>query len=130
MIALDSSALIAIALKEPETEFFTKIILNNECVISWPTILEIRMVTSTKIDVHGMITLDAILAMARVKPVYFDEASYKWASFAFETYGKGRHKAGLNYGDCMAYAIAKTFDAPLLFKGLDFIHTDIKQACL
>jgi ribonuclease VapC len=130
MIVIDSSALVAIALKEQEAEIFTEIILNNECLIGWPTLLEVRMVTSTRANKNGLITLDTILGMDRIKSVSFDETAYKWAAFAFETYGKGRHIASLNYGDCMAYAVAKTFNAPLLFKGQDFIHTDVKQACL
>jgi ribonuclease VapC len=130
MIAIDSSAIIAIAFSENEAQEFTKIILENECVIGFPTFLEIRMVLSGTSGKIGLNTLDTFLKNLKITPIAFDETAYKWAAFAFETYGKGRHIASLNYGDCMAYAIAKTFNAPLLFKGQDFIHTDVKQAYL
>jgi ribonuclease VapC len=127
MIAVDSSAIVAIAFSEHEAQKFTKIISLNNCIIGWPTILEIRMVLSGSSGKIGLSVLDTFLMNPRVTPIAFDESACKWADFAFETYGKGRHIASLNYGDCMAYAIAKTFNAPLLFKGQDFIHTDIKQ---
>ena len=130
MIVIDSSALVAIALNELEAQEFKKIISKNNCIIGYPTILEIQMVLSKTTGKISLDTLESFLITSKIKPINFDEIAYKWSSFAFETYGKGRHKAGLNYGDCMAYAVAKTFNAPLLFKGLDFIHTDIKQACL
>lgn len=128
MIALDSSALVAIAMEELEAEIFKNVILDNDCIIGWPTILETRIVLLSRVGKVGIVTLNTILALKNLTPINFDEVTYNWAAFAFETYGKDRHPAGLNYGDCLAYGVAKAFDAPLLFKGKDFIHTDIKQA--
>jgi ribonuclease VapC len=130
MIVIDSSALVAIALNEIEAKQFKTIISENDCLIGYPTILEIQMVLSKTTGKIGLETLKLFLIKLKITPIVFDETAYKWAACAFETYGKGRHIASLNYGDCMAYAIAKIFNAPLLFQGQDFIHTDVKQACL
>jgi len=72
--------------------------------------------------------LDELLASAGVEVVPFDSAQAASAREAFLRYGKGRHPAGLNFGDCAAYALAATHAAPLLFKGTDFAKTDLTAA--
>lgn len=71
---------------------------------------------------------EALLARPRFRIVPWSDALVAIARDAFLTYGKGRHPAGLNFGDCMSYALAKSLDAPLLYKGEDFAKTDVRSA--
>ena len=84
------------------------------------------MVIESRYGPSGGQKLDELIATAeiQIEPVTVDQVSI--ARTAFRTYGKGRHPAGLNFGDCFAYALAKSKEAPLLFKGDDFSRTDIK----
>ncbi len=126
-IAIDSSAIVSIAFHESEAERFARIIAENHCFIGWPTLLEINLVLSARLGQAGLMTLHTIMANSDLTFVDFDEVAFKWAAYAYQNFGKNRHPAGLNYGDCLSYAIARTLDVPLLFKGQDFIHTDVKQ---
>lgn len=72
--------------------------------------------------------IDGLLAVPGIRTVPFDLVQFRFAAEAFSRFGKGRHKAGLNFGDCLSYAVARAHDLPLLFKGHDFIHTDVKPA--
>ncbi len=128
MIALDSSALLAIALKEAERDTFAKIIGTMRCLIGAPTVLESHMVLRERVGPEGVEFVDALLARPHIALVAFDDMLLPIARGAFDRYGKGRHHAGLNFGDCMAYAVAKANDVPLLFKGDDFRRTDIRAA--
>ena len=128
MIALDSSALLAIALREVESDAFTIAIGTNRCVISAVTALESHMVLRERMGAEGVEFLDAVLGRSNVTLTTFDGTLLPIARVAFDRYGKGRHRAGLNFGDCMAYALAKAIDLPLLFKGEDFRLTDIRPA--
>lgn len=130
MIAIDTSALIAIFRMEPEGERFLKAIVNAEgCVISALTMLEASMVMTGRAEGGAEIELlDEFLREAGVRIVPFDAAQADLAREAFQRFGKGRHEAALNLGDCASYALAKSHNAPLLFKGGDFIHTDLRQA--
>lgn len=128
MIALDSSALLAIAFKEPERDAYTEIIGRNRCLIGAVTALESHLALKTRAGADGIAFLDGILAQPRIAVVGFDDRLLPIARLAFDRYGKGRHAAGLNFGDCMAYAVAKSHDVALLYKGADFAHTDIRSA--
>jgi ribonuclease VapC len=128
VIALDSSALLAIALREVESDAFTIAIGTNRCVISAVTALESHMVLRERMGAEGVEFLDAVLGRSNVTLTAFDGTLLPIARVAFDRYGKGRHRAGLNFGDCMAYALAKANDLPLLFKGDDFRLTDIRPA--
>ena len=129
MIALDSSALVAIALVEPEAEPFARLIGRQRCFIGWPTVFETSLVLQGAAEGSAAgVFIDAILARPNVEAVPFDGALYRAARQAFERFGRGRHPAKLNFGDCMAYAVAKTFGVPLLFKGDDFVQTDLPAA--
>lgn len=128
MIALDSSALVAIARKEAEREAFTRAIATNQCLVGSPTVLESHMVLLDRMGAEGVAVLDGLLAQPHILLVDFDGQLLPIARTAFERYGKGRHPAALNFGDCMAYAVAKAHDVPLLFKGDDFRHTDLRAA--
>lgn len=126
MIALDTSALVAIALLEPEAEAFDRLVSSRATLIGAPTLVEAHLVLSSK---GG--TVDIVSVFSRrdtVRIVAFDEQLYRIASQAFDLFGRGRHAAKLNYGDCLSYAVAKHHGIPLLFKGDDFIHTDVEPA--
>lgn len=74
--------------------------------------------------------IDRFIATPSVRPVSFGVEAYRAAAYAFQRYGKGQgHAACLNFGDCLSYAVAKVHAVPLLFKGNDFVHTDLVPAC-
>ena len=128
MIALDSSALIAILLHEPEADMLVDAIERaDRLLIGAPTLLECRIVAAGKSprlpgDVRELI--DGI----RPETIDFTARHLEAATDAFERFGKGRHSAALNFGDCMAYAVARVAGCPLLYKGQDFARTDIRYA--
>jgi ribonuclease VapC len=129
VIAIDTSAIVAIALLEPEALVFGETITASACVIGWPTVLECHMVLSGIPRRQGLDTLDKALAAPHLTVLSFDGVLYQTARDAFDRYGKGRgHRAQLNFGDCLAYAVAKARDVPLLYKGADFARTDIRSA--
>jgi ribonuclease VapC len=129
-VVIDSSALLAILLNEPERVQFSNAIERDSArLIAAPTLLETAIVLSARKGEDALRELDyAILKMClEVLPFGSDEQQI--AQKAFLSYGKGRHPAGLNYGDCMAYASAAVRGEPLLYKGGDFSQTDI-LACV
>lgn len=128
MIVVDSSAIVAIALNEAESEQFSRVISTNRSLISAPTALETHMVLSGRSSASAIKFMDAFLARHAVELVPFDGDLFAIAQQGFETFGRGRHPAALNFGDCFAYALAKAHNAPLLYKGDDFALTDIRAA--
>ena len=129
MIALDASALLAIVLAEPEAMRFARLIVSHDSVVAAPTILEAHLKVGAPAFGPVRQALEFLLGSATVQVIAFDAAHLAIAKAALAQYGRGRgHAARLNFGDCMAYAVAKKLDIPLLFKGDDFIHTDIKSA--
>lgn len=128
MIALDTSAIAAIALEELEARVFAEIIGSEACIIGWPTVLESHMVLKSIPFRRGLDVLDMVLDAPRLRIVAFDRQLFESARTAFDRFGRGYHKAKLNFGDCMSYAVAKFHDAPLLCKGDDFPLTDIRTA--
>jgi ribonuclease VapC len=128
VIALDTSALIAVA-NEPEAEAFATIVAQNDCLVGAPTQFEAAMVANRETSGDFYRDLLKILSWKNVKIVDFSTAHAATAYRAFRDFGRGRgHRAALNYGDCMAYAVASVAATPLLFKGDDFVHTDIPAA--
>jgi len=129
VIALDSSALVAIVLKESEGSlFFSKTLETDINVLSAANLLETRMVLFAR-DARNIRDLDTFLDRLRViiEPVTVEQSGIAFE--AFRRFGRGSgHAAGLNFGDCFAYALAKARDVPLLYKGIDFSHTDIRAA--
>ncbi|MGV8841546.1 MAG: type II toxin-antitoxin system VapC family toxin [Bauldia sp.] len=127
MIALDTSALVAIALEEDGYEPLLRA-ATAPAMIGSPTLVELRLVLESKIaDPNAFIA--SLLELSVLQAVPFTVEMYRAATAAFERYGKGRgHAAQLNYGDCLAYAVAKTHGVPLLYKGGDFALTDIRPA--
>lgn len=125
-MVLDSSAVFAILRREPEAERIAAAIeADGRRVISTGTQLEC-VIVALREGGEGMVReLDLLLHAMRCDTVAFTEEQLDAAREAFGRYGKGLHPAGLNFGDCFAYALAKTSGEPLLFKGLDFGRTDV-----
>lgn len=130
MIVIDSSALIAILRREPEADGFLQIIAEAvSCLLSSVSLLETSMVLAGRTgDATSWTELDALIARARIEVVAQDAELTEAARAAFLRYGRGRHPAALNLGDCASYALAKHHDVPLLFKGADFPRTDLRRA--
>ncbi|MFT4255219.1 MAG: type II toxin-antitoxin system VapC family toxin [Caulobacter sp.] len=127
---IDTSAFIAIALAEPEREAFHDLIRDNWVrKMSVASYLECAEVYFRKLDLaNGVALLDADIAELGITIVAVTAQQAFVAAEARRVYGKGRHRANLNYGDCFTYALAKVMEEPLLFKGDDFAHTDIRSA--
>jgi ribonuclease VapC len=130
VIVIDSSALIAILRREPEADGFLQIIAEAvSCLLSSVSLLETSMVLAGRTgDATSWTELDALIARARIEVVAQDAELTEAARAAFLRYGRGRHPAALNLGDCASYALAKHHDVPLLFKGADFPRTDLRRA--
>lgn len=126
MIAIDTSVILAMALGEAEADRFHAIVTAEEAAIGWPTLLEIRMVLAGRGFPNAAEIVRQLTDLPNLSAVPFDERHFQAAEKAFDRFGKGRHPAGLNYGDCFSYAVSKTLDAPLLFKGRDFSETDVR----
>ncbi len=128
-LVLDTSALSAILLLEPEADQFIEAMENADPVfISSATLFEARVVALHRRGADGVRRLDALISNNAVTLVDFDGAQAQLAFEAYNYFGKGRHPAKLNLIDCVGYALAKSLNAPLLFKGDDFRQTDIKSA--
>ncbi len=129
MIAVDTSALIAMILEESDWELLDQIVAENTCIIGAPTLLETHMVLSSFPAVDRFVAVAEFQRYADVKVMAFGTQHLEAARIAFERYGKGRNpQSALNYGDCLSYAVAKVEGIPLLFKGRDFLATDIEPA--
>jgi len=128
---VDTSVLVAILLDEPDAEKLSAAIAaNTPRIISAVSVLEASIVIESKKGEAGLALLDELLNLAQFEIVAFDDAQQQLARVAYRRYGKGRHPAGLNFGDCCAYALAKVRNEALLFKGNDFNLTDITAARL
>ncbi|MGB8817472.1 MAG: type II toxin-antitoxin system VapC family toxin [Rhizobiaceae bacterium] len=126
---VDSSALVAIILKEAGWEILENTLVgSSENLISPVNRMEVFMRLES-IDGEWLVSkFEALSTTLRLTTVLLDEAQLGLAQDAFQRFGKGRHKAALNMGDCFAYALAKAKGQPILFKGSDFSHTDLESA--
>ena len=125
-MVIDSSALIAVLEKEAEVELFLRLMYEADTLnISAVTYTEVSLVLYSRFGNLGLVKLDELLAGLAVQFVAFDKSQAQLACIAWQKYGKGRHPAKLNFGDCCSYALAKHLNLPLLFKGNDFTQTDI-----
>jgi ribonuclease VapC len=128
-MVIDTSAILAILLGEPESPRFIQILAGaQDPVISAATLLEASIVMLAKTGPAGLTDLDALLASAAVRCIAVDEAQARIALDAFDRFGKGRSPSGLNYGDCFTYALAAAMNRSVLFKGMDFAKTDLTPA--
>lgn len=127
-MVIDSSALVAIVLEEPEAERFLDFIRQDDsCKISAATFFETGMVLKRERTNKHFVVFENLIRRQQLAIVSVTEVQARIALDAFDRYGKGRgHRAGLNFGDCFSYALAKISDEPLLFKGQDFLYTDLK----
>ncbi len=126
---IDTSALVAILDQEPEAERIARILAATpERRLSAANLVEVGIVMQARRGDDGARDVDLLLAKLRVEIVPFTARQAEIARKAFRRYGRGRHDAKLNFGDCFAYALAKDAAAPLLFKGDDFEQTDVLVA--
>lgn len=132
MIVIDTSAIAAVLFDEPEADRFLAAMRGaGHIVISTATVLEARMVTYGRYGHRGTVLFDDLLSTGIFELVPPDEQTTDIAFGAFIAYGKGSgHPASLNFGDVFSYALAKSRNLPLLFKGEDFSKTDIRPAIL
>jgi ribonuclease VapC len=125
-MVIDTSAIMAIALDEPEATIFERLVASDPVrLISAATVLEVAMMLETRRGEAAGHELDLWLHKAGIDIIAVDADQIEVARRAWRHFGKGRHPAGLNYGDCFSYALAYTRQEPLLFKGDDFSKTDI-----
>jgi ribonuclease VapC len=125
-VVLDSSALFALLVGEPEADRMAVAVENDPVrLVSAATLVEVATVVEARLGDPGARELDALIQdlSATTVPVTSDHAAY--ARRGFREYGKGRHRAALNFGDVFAYALAAASGEALLFKGDDFVHTDV-----
>ena len=128
---VDSSAILAILFAEPDASVFAKAISEAEsCKVSAATFVEVAVVVEAHTKDSGSRQLDAFLRRAGIEIQSVTEEQAHLARQAYSDFGKGRHPAGLNFGDCFSYALAKATGEPLLFKGNEFSKTDIAPAIL
>ena len=128
-MVVDSSALVSILLEEQgHKRLFEKASNAKVTIVGSPLVLETVMVVSGRMDKDPRPLLDGLLRILDAEIVAFTEDHFETAVDAFLRYGKGRHPAGLNFGDCMSYAFARVSGLPLLYTGDDFSKTDIQSA--
>lgn len=125
---VDTSAWISIAFEETDANTYTRTLAELDSVL-------VSSVTRVELGIVGLSRgpmmaekINQLLVVFAAQLVPFDESMALRAVDAAAKYGKGRHKAALNFGDCCAYALAKSMSLPLLYKGEDFVHTDIRSA--
>lgn len=127
-MVIDTSAIVAIALNEPEaSEIEVQIADDPVRLISAATVLEATMVLETRLGDQGGREFDLWLLKIGAEIVSVDAEQADAARRGWRRYGKGHHAAALNYGDCFSYALAVTRGEPLLFKGEDFAKTDVTR---
>ncbi|MEO8661389.1 MAG: type II toxin-antitoxin system VapC family toxin [Bryobacteraceae bacterium] len=128
-MVLDSSVIVAIHLRETGYEpLIYKIEGSPVILVGYPTLLESMLVLTTRLGRDARPLLFRFVTQAKAECVAFDERHMEAASSAFLRFGKGRHPAALNFGDCLSYAVAAVAGMPLLFVGEDFSKTDIGRA--
>lgn len=128
-LVVDTSALLAVLLLEEDAAAYAEALgVAAELHMAAPTWLETAMVTMVRSGDAGYRELSRFIDELRIEIVPADRQLVEGAFEGWRRYGKGRHPAGLNYGDCFSYALAKLRNEPLLFKGDDFPLTDINPA--
>ena len=128
-MTLDSSAILAILFQERGFEsLMDRLLAAQTRVVGAPTLAETVIVLSAKLGEGAQGMIARFLQTFDVNTVPFGDAHWKEACEAFLRFGRGRHRAGLNFGDCLSYAVARLGEQPLLFVGNDFSRTDIQSA--
>lgn len=126
---IDSSAVVAILLKEPGWEtLLDTLTADGATAIGAPTLVETGIVLTARLGVTGKTLLARFVHEANLQVVGVGDEHWQIAIDAYLRYGKGRHRAALNFGDCLTYAVARIAGEPLLYIGDDFPHTDLPLA--
>lgn len=126
---VDASAIVAILFDEPENAAFSRALNSaTSCRMSAVNYVEVAIVAERNGDAAGVRDFEALVRKAGIVVAAVTEEQAHVAQQAYSDYGKGRHPARLNLGDCFAYALSKVTGEPLLFKGGDFRKTDVKPA--
>ena len=125
MIVVDTSAIVAVLFGEPGGEGLERRLLAEPCVISAATRVELGIVIEAKTGPSGTQLLEELLGRIEIKVAPVDAELAEEAMVCWRRFGKGRHRAGLNFGDTFSYALSRRLGQPLLFVGGDFSHTDV-----
>ncbi len=125
MIAVDTSALIAVLAKESAAEACESVLVTNPLLMSAATLTEC-LIVGARPEFQGR--MQGLIDELGVEIVPVSQGFAELAALAYLRWGKGRHPARLNYGDCFSYALAELYDCPLLYVGDDFAQTDVRSA--
>jgi ribonuclease VapC len=130
-MVIDTSALLAVLLNESDSHLYREAIESDPVrLVSAATVLETAIIVECRHGEAGGRELDLMLHKASCQTVSVDAEQVEIARDVYRRFGKGRHPAGLSYGDCFSYALARQSGEPLLFKGDDFTRTDVKAVLL
>ena len=125
-MVVDTSALLAILQDEPERRTFNEALESADSrLMSVATLVEISIIIESRYGAEGLRDLDLLIERAGIELVPVDVEQARAARAAYSRFGKGRHPAALNLGDCFSYALARVLGEPLLFKGDAFSRTDV-----
>ena len=125
---VDTSAIIAIVQKEPDYKRLVQVLADSAASgIGTPTLVEAGIVLSARLGIDATGLLGRLVQEFGIAEVPFGDAHWREAVRAYARFGRGRHPAGLNFGDCLSYATARLADQPLLYVGSDFSRTDLKS---
>ena len=125
MIVVDTSAIVAVLFGEPGSAELERHLLGDRCVMSAATRVELGIVIEAKTGSAGTQLLEELLARVEIEVAPVDAELAEEAVVSWRRFGRGRHRAGLNFGDTFSYALARRLGQPLLFVGDDFSHTDV-----
>jgi len=126
---LDSSAILAVLFREGGFEsLIARMLAAQIRAVGAPTLVETGIVLTAKLDAGSQGLVDRFLQEFEIETIPFGEHHWREACEAYLRFGRGRHPAGLNFGDCLTYAIARLSGQPLLFVGRDFKRTDLEAA--
>ncbi len=128
MNVIDTSAIVAVLFGEPGCKEIERRLLESPCLMSAATRVELGIVVEARAGTAGAQLLDELLTRIEVRVEQVDAALADEALVCWRRFGKGRHPAGLNYGDTFSYALARRLGLPLLFVGDDFAQTDVPVA--
>ena len=130
-MVLDTSAVVAVLLRQAEAAALHGVLVNDApSGVGAPTLAEAAIVLQVRLGATGLAALRSFLVEYDVHALPFGDEHWRVAAQAFGRYGKGRHPAGLNYGDCLTYATARLSGEPLLCLGDDFAQTDLELVSL
>jgi len=126
-VIVDTSAIVAVLLGQAESAVLARVLLADApSAVGAPTLAEAAVVLQARLGPRGLADLRGFLVEFDVHAIPFGDDHWRQAAVAYARFGRGRHPAGLNFGDCLAYAVAKLSGQPLLCVGTDFSQTDLE----